>query len=59
MPVPKRKTGKTRRDTRRAHHALKPRSLSECANCGTRMLPHRVCKQCGWYKERYALNVSE
>jgi len=59
MPVPKRRTGKTRRNTRRAHDSLTPRSLSECPNCGSPLIPHRVCKSCGWYKDRYAINAEE
>lgn len=57
MPVPKRRTGKTRRNTRRSHHALKARSLAECPTCGERNLPHRVCPGCGHYKERLVVNV--
>ncbi len=59
MPVPKRKTGKTKKRMRRSHHALKGRNLSECANCGSRIVPHRVCVNCGWYKERYAINAED
>lgn len=59
MPVPKRKTGKTRRNTRRAHHALTARTLIDCGNCGVRIPRHRVCPKCGWYKDRYAINTED
>ncbi|MEX2015491.1 MAG: 50S ribosomal protein L32 [Candidatus Hydrogenedentales bacterium] len=59
MPVPKRRTGKTRRNTRRAHHALKPPCLTECQNCGERIVPHRVCPKCGYYHTRTVINVEE
>lgn len=51
-PLPKRKTSKGRRDRRRAHHAIKPKSLVTCSNCGERHLPHRVCTHCGHYGGR-------
>ncbi len=56
MPVPKRKTGKTKRNMRRSHHALKAANLSMCPSCGERILPHRVCPMCGHYKDRLAVN---
>jgi len=57
VPVPKRRTGKTRKNTRRSHHALNAPSLIECPSCGERVPPHRVCAKCGHYKDR--LVVSE
>ncbi|HOE65270.1 MAG TPA: 50S ribosomal protein L32 [Candidatus Hydrogenedentes bacterium] len=58
MPVPKRRTGKTRRNTRRSHHALRAHSLADCPNCGEKAMPHRVCPKCGHYGERLVINVS-
>lgn len=53
MAVPKKKTSKSRRNMRRAHHALTPvLSSSECPNCGANKLPHHVCPSCGHYKGR-------
>ncbi len=52
MPVPKRRTGKTKRNMRRSHHALTSPSLTECQSCGEPILPHRVCPKCGHYKDR-------
>ena len=57
MPVPKRKTGKTKRNMRRSHHALKAPNVVECQSCGERILPHRVCPKCGHYKDRLAVNT--
>ena len=59
MPVPKRKTGKTRKQMRRSHHAPTPTGLGICQNCGERTIPHRVCKQCGYYNTRTAINVDD
>ncbi len=42
---------------RRSHHALKPVLLSKCSHCGKEVLPHTVCKNCGYYKERQVIDV--
>ncbi|NLK70593.1 MAG: 50S ribosomal protein L32 [Clostridiales bacterium] len=51
MAVPKRKHSKSRRDKRRASvWKLDAPAFSRCTNCGELMAPHRVCKNCGFYK---------
>ncbi len=53
MAVPKRRTGKERRDKRRANHMkVKKLSLSTCPQCKRPKLPHRVCIHCGFYQGR-------
>jgi len=52
MAVPKKKTSKSRRDMRRAHHALKSSARVECKNCGELKRPHHVCGACGHYGDR-------
>jgi large subunit ribosomal protein L32 len=52
MAVPKKKTSKSRRNMRRAHHALKSATYVECANCGEMTRPHHVCGSCGHYRGR-------
>jgi large subunit ribosomal protein L32 len=52
MAVPKKKTSKSRRDMRRAHHAPKATSVAECPNCGEMKRPHHVCGSCGHYDGR-------
>ena len=59
MPNPKRRHSKARRDKRRAHDALRTRSLSRCPNCQELKLPHRVCPSCGWYKGREVVETEE
>ncbi|MCT4575148.1 MAG: 50S ribosomal protein L32 [Alphaproteobacteria bacterium] len=49
MAVPKTKISKSKRDMRRAHHALKAEGNSECPNCGELKRPHHVCGACGSY----------
>jgi large subunit ribosomal protein L32 len=59
MAVPKKKTSKSCRDMRRAHHALKPMAHEECPNCGELKRPHHVCPACGYYKGREVLATTE
>jgi large subunit ribosomal protein L32 len=58
MAVPKKKISKSRRDMRRAHHALKPQSRIECPNCGELKRPHHVCPACGHYDGREVVGTS-
>lgn len=55
MPVPKRRTGKSKRNQRRSHHALTPANPTDCPNCGEKTLSHRVCRKCGYYNTRTVL----
>jgi large subunit ribosomal protein L32 len=52
MAVPKRKTSKSRRDKRRATHALEAPRVNTCPQCNSPKLAHRVCPTCGTYKGR-------
>lgn len=52
MAVPKKKVSKSRRNMRRAHHALGKAAYVECSNCGEQMRPHHVCPACGQYRGR-------
>jgi large subunit ribosomal protein L32 len=52
MPVPKKKTSKSARNMRRAHHAIKAGARNECPNCGEPKRPHHVCGSCGYYDGR-------
>jgi large subunit ribosomal protein L32 len=50
MAVPKRKTSKSKRDSRRAQNMkLQPPGLSICPHCHEPKLPHRVCPNCNYY----------
>lgn len=50
MAVPKRRTSKARRDSRRAHIKLNVPNMVNCEQCGELKLSHHVCKVCGSYK---------
>ena len=57
MAVPKKKTSKSRRDQRRAHHALKSPSVVEDKKTGEMVRPHHVCLKTGMYKGEQILDV--
>lgn len=57
MPNPKRRHSKARTSKRRAHDSLTSRSLTQCDRCGEPKLPHRVCMNCGYYREREVIEV--
>ncbi len=60
MAEPKRKHSKARRDTRRnSHWKITLPSIVKCPNCGAARLPHRMCKECGFYKGREIVKTGE
>ena len=42
---------------RRSHHALLASSFVACSRCGTKILPHVVCKNCGYWRGKEAVDV--
>jgi len=58
MAVPKSKVSKARRDKRRSSvWKLPAPALARCAHCGELMTPHRVCRSCGYYKNREVIKI--
>ena len=50
MAVPKGKTSKARKNSRRsAHWKLSLPGIAKCPRCQKMKLAHRVCKHCGYY----------
>ena len=43
---------------RRAHDALSEPARATCSKCGATKLPHRVCKECGHYRDRQIVQVA-
>lgn len=58
MAVPKSKVSKQRGRTRRAHWKLSAPGIVKCPRCQAMKLSHRVCKQCGYYDGRKAIEVT-
>ncbi len=59
MGNPKKRFSKSRRDKRAAQWKLTPPGLEECPHCHEPKLPHRVCPNCGRYKERQVIQFDE
>ena len=59
MPVPKRKTSKSKRDMRRTHQKLTAPNLASCPQCGEAVQPHHSCPSCGTYKGRTVIETEE
>ena len=57
--LPFHKTSKSRKGTRRAHHALKGVQVNACPKCGQSKLPHRLCANCGYVNKSLSLVVSD
>ncbi|HOH69220.1 MAG TPA: 50S ribosomal protein L32 [Sedimentibacter sp.] len=58
MAVPKRRTSKAKRDSRRAANAkLTVPNTVECPQCHEPKLPHRVCAACGYYDGKEVVAV--
>ncbi len=59
MPVPKKRTSRSKRGKRRSHDALSHPAISTCPECGAAMAPHRVCPECGMFKGEEVIIVEE
>ena len=59
MAVPKRKTSPSRRNMRRAHHALSPNSYVEDKDTGELKRPHHIDLKTGMYRGRQVLTPKE
>nr|NKB40938.1 50S ribosomal protein L32 [Ilumatobacter sp.] len=46
------------RSRRASAWQLKAPARSVCPKCGAAKTPHVVCGSCGWYRDRYAIDVS-
>ena len=59
MAVPFRKVSKTRKRMRRTHLKKVAAGLVTCPNCKEAIRPHRACPNCGFYKGKEVIKVSE
>ncbi len=53
------KKSKSKKGMRRSHWKLSSPAIAECPQCHAKKLPHRVCKKCGYYNGRAAVQVEE
>ena len=60
MAVPKRKTSKAKRDSRRASNfTLEQPNLSECPQRHELKTSHTVCKKCGYYDGKLVIDMDQ
>lgn len=55
MAVPRNRLSNARKNSKRAHHAKKPKNVSACPRCGSMKLSHVICQSCGAYGDRIVL----
>jgi len=49
---------KSQRNQRRSHDALQTLPTTACPKCGTLVLRHQACSNCGFYRGRQVINVA-
>jgi large subunit ribosomal protein L32 len=60
MVVPTKKLSRARYRKRRFQkEKIKLPQLQKCKNCGSLILPHRVCPDCGFYKGRFVMSFKK
>lgn len=59
MAVPFRRTSKTKKRMRRTHLKKEAVATVVCPNCKEPIRPHRACSNCGFYKGKEVVKVSE
>lgn len=59
MATPKKRKSLTRRKRSRAHDKITLPNIVKCDNCKAYKLPHKVCKTCGYYKQKLILAPKE
>ncbi len=59
MAVPKKRTSKARKRSRRANWKLDMPALTKCPHCHQIKLAHRICKECGYYDGRKIIDTAE
>lgn len=60
MATPKYKTSKSKAASRKAANMkLKVPTLTVCPTCSAKILPHRVCPKCGFYRGEMIVDTSD
>lgn len=52
---PKKRHSRQRQGRRRAAIKLALPHIAVCKNCGSQIVPHRVCPACGYYKGKQVI----
>lgn len=59
MGVPKRRHSKTRKNMRRAQQKIEAPGFIACPQCHEPKMPHRVCPECGYYKDKEVIAAAK
>lgn len=59
MAVPRNRMSNARKNSKRAHHAKKPKGFTACPKCESPRMPHTICQSCGTYGNRTVLNIQQ
>jgi len=57
VALPKKRHSAARGRKRRTHWKLSKTNLTPCPQCKQPKLPHRVCKVCGFYNGKQAIEI--
>ncbi len=59
MAVPKRRHSHARKNKRRSQKKVSVMQYIECPKCHSPKLPHRICPNCGMYKDKLVVAAKE
>jgi large subunit ribosomal protein L32 len=59
MALPKRRHSHARKNKRRSQYKMNKKQYVECPKCHSPKLPHRVCPNCGNYKDTVVVAPKE
>ncbi|HEV8052021.1 MAG TPA: 50S ribosomal protein L32 [Parachlamydiaceae bacterium] len=57
MAVPRNRLSNARKNSKRSHHAKKPKGFTACPKCEAPRVPHTICQGCGSYGDRTVLSI--
>ena len=57
MAVPKKRRSKSKKRTKHAAWKITMPGLRPCPSCGAKVVPHRVCTECGVYKGKQIVTI--
>lgn len=57
MGLPSKRRTKQQKRERSSHFALVEVNLTACSHCKRKILPHRICPHCGYYRGREILKL--
>lgn len=59
MAEPKKRLTSSRSGNRQSHDSLVVKNLTVCEHCKSRILPHRVCLTCGYYRGKKVIELKD